>query len=226
MQKSFKKHWPDVPCFEDIHNLTRGDIDEPIDIVCGGFPCQPFSTAGLQRGDQDDRFLWPEMLRVISEFRPAWVVGENVTGIISMALDQAIFDLESICYTVRAFNIPAVALDAEHERQRIWIVAHTDSAGHEKQQLSAWSNSVGSCRIWQSMPDPERERGAREAESSLCGGTDGVPAWVDRDITGPRYKNRIKALGNSIVPQVAYQIFDAINKAEASNACREEQKEG
>lgn len=95
-----------------------------VDVVSGGFPCQPFSVAGKRRGKEDDRFLWPEMLRIIKELRPAWVVGENVAGIISMAIDQVLSDLESIGYTCQAFVIPACAVDAPHRRDRCAIVAY------------------------------------------------------------------------------------------------------
>lgn len=83
-QKVLRKHWPSVPIFEDIKELHREDISETIDIIVGGFPCQPVSVAGKRKGTEDNRWLWPEMFRVIKEFKPTWVIGENVTGIISM----------------------------------------------------------------------------------------------------------------------------------------------
>ena len=90
-QKVLKKHWPDVPICDDIFKMNGADYG-PIDLITGGFPCQPFSCAGKQRGASDDRFLWPEMLRIIREAQPTWVVGENVPGIIGMALDQVLID--------------------------------------------------------------------------------------------------------------------------------------
>ena len=132
--KVLEKHWPDVPRWRDIRTLTGGDFYErtgmrTVDVISGGFPCQPFSVAGKRRGKEDDRFLWPEMLRVIEELRPAWVVGENVAGIISMAIDQVLSDLESIGYTCQAFVVPACAVDAPHRRDRVCIVAYRDGAG-------------------------------------------------------------------------------------------------
>lgn len=122
-----EKHWPDVPRWRDIRTLTKESFHEKtglrtVDIISGGFPCQPFSVAGKRRGKEDDRYLWPEMLRVISELRPAWVVGENVAGIVNMALDTVLSDLENIGYTCQAFIIPACAVDAPHRRDRCAII--------------------------------------------------------------------------------------------------------
>lgn len=122
-----EKHWPDVPRWRDIRTLTKESFYEKtglrtVDIISGGFPCQPFSVAGKRRGKEDDRYLWPEMLRVISGLRPAWVVGENVAGIVNMALDTVLSDLENIGYTCQAFIIPACAVDAPHRRDRCAII--------------------------------------------------------------------------------------------------------
>ena len=128
--KVLEKHWPDVPRWRDIRTLTKESFYErtglrTVDIVSGGFPCQPFSVAGKRNGENDDRYLWPEMCRVIEELNPTWVIGENVLGIVSLALDKVLADLENIGYTSQPFIIPACGVDAPHRRYRIAILAHS-----------------------------------------------------------------------------------------------------
>lgn len=141
--KVLEKHWPDVPKWRDIRTLTGEDFHErtglrTVDVISGGFPCQPFSVAGKRRGADDDRYLWPEMLRVIQELRPTWVVGENVAGIVNMALDQVLSDLEAQGYATRAFVIPACGVDAPHRRDRVAIVAwHNDREPNGREPLPA-----------------------------------------------------------------------------------------
>lgn len=132
--KVLEKHWPNVSRWRDIRTLTKESFYEQtglrtVDIISGGFPCQPFSVAGKRRGSEDDRYLWPDMLRVIEELRPAWVVGENVAGLVNMALDQVLSDLESQEYETRTFIIPACGVDAPHRRDRCAIVAYSISQG-------------------------------------------------------------------------------------------------
>ena len=129
--KVLEKHWPDVPRWRDIRTLTGESFYDKtglrtVDVISGGFPCQPFSVAGKRRGKEDDRYLWPEMLRVIQELRPSWVVGENVAGIVNMALDTVLSDLENIGYACQAIVIPACAVDAPHRRDRCAIVAYAN----------------------------------------------------------------------------------------------------
>ena len=127
--KILERHWPDVPRWRDIRTLTKESFYEKtglrtVDVISGGFPCQPFSCAGKQRGKDDDRYLWPEMLRVIRELRPAWVLGENVPGIVNLALDTVLADLEAEGYETQPFIIPACGVDAPHKRNRCAILAH------------------------------------------------------------------------------------------------------
>ena len=126
-RKILAKHWPDLTIHEDIRNLDGKKYRNSIDLVAGGFPCQPFSVAGKRKGSDDDRHLWPEMRRVIQEAKPRWVIGENVFGFINMALDDVQADLEREHYEVRKFVLPAVAVDARHRRDRIILIAYSNS---------------------------------------------------------------------------------------------------
>jgi len=142
------KHWPDTPVHSDVRNLDGKDYADSIDLVAGGFPCQPFSVAGNRRGSDDDRHLWPEMLRIIQEAKPRWVIGENVFGLINMALDDVQADLEREHYEVRKFVLPAVAVDAHHRRDRIFIIAYRDptlahSHGEGQLQQEGFEREVG-----------------------------------------------------------------------------------
>lgn len=142
------KHWPDTPVHNDVRNLDGKDYADSIDLVAGGFPCQPFSVAGNRRGSDDDRHLWPEMLRIIQEAKPRWVIGENVFGLINMALDDVQADLEREHYEVRKFVLPAVAVDAHHRRDRIFIIAYRDptlahSHGEGQLQQEGFEREIG-----------------------------------------------------------------------------------
>ena len=185
--KVLEKHWPDVKRYRDIKDVDGKEI-ESVELICGGFPCQPYSNAGKRKGAQDDRNLWPEYLRIIREARPKWVIAENVPGIVKMYLDQVLSDLEGEGYTCWTFNIPAVAINAPHRRERIFIVANSDQPG-----LAEWEGK-------------QKDNGAKQqttiraswwtAEPELGRVADGIPDRVDR----------IKALGNAVVPQVVEWI--------------------
>lgn len=121
--KVLKKHWPHVVNYGDVRNIQKlGHLD----LITGGFPCQPFSQAGKRKGTQDARHLWPEFLRIIRTNHPRFVVAENVTGIVDMELDNILDDLENSGYETQSFVIPASAVQAPHRRERVWIVAHTN----------------------------------------------------------------------------------------------------
>ena len=248
------KNFPHTKRYGDIHAFDGRNYRGAIDVLSGGFPCQPFSVAGKQRGKSDDRYLWPEMLRVIHEIRPRWAVVENVTGIITLALDEVLSDLEAEGYATETFIIPACAINAPHRRDRVWIVAHDacganwrhnaeseegqvseprKSAGNRTSENSERSgnggrsngNSHESKRTLQTegpnSTSSKREKGKdtwafyepcweeawAEVATRFCRMDDGVPRRLDR-------AKKLKALGNAIVPQVAYQIFKAIEKTE------------
>ena len=126
-QRVLKKHWPEVPIYDDVRTIDTNGLGK-IDLICGGFPCQPWSVAGNQRGAEDDRDLWPAMVALVEELRPQWLIGENVRGFVneSLGLQRSLFDLESIGYQAVPFIIPACAVDAPHRRDRVWIVANAD----------------------------------------------------------------------------------------------------
>ena len=132
-QKVLKYYWPDAISYNDItqtdFTIHRGRID----ILTGGFPCQPYSMAGKRLGKEDDRHLWPEMLRAIREIQPRWVVGENVLGLVNwnggLVFDEVQADLEAEGYEVQAFVLPASAVNAPHRRDRVWFVAHASNNG-------------------------------------------------------------------------------------------------
>ena len=130
-----KYHFPNAIQYEDIRTTNFAVWRGRIDVLTGGFPCQPFSLAGKRKGTQDDRYLWPEMLRVIRTIRPRWVVGENVLGIINwskgMVFEQVCSDLETAGYEVQSYIIPACGIDAPHQRYRVWFVAHRADTRHE-----------------------------------------------------------------------------------------------
>jgi DNA (cytosine-5)-methyltransferase 1 len=197
------KHWPDTQRYEDVRDVGRHNL-APVDLVTGGFPCQPFSVAGKRAGTTDNRHLWPEMLRIVTELRPTWVLGENVAGFISMGLNDCLADLEGIGYETRAFVIPACAVGAPHRRDRVWILAH--HWGERREGIKS-QEIQGECRLQGSQD----ERGAEafllrsDLPSPLfCGSSDGVPNWVDR----------LRALGNAVVPQVVEVIGRAIMEVE------------
>ena len=100
-----------------------------IDLLTGGFPCQPFSVAGRKKGKKDDRYLWPNMFKIIQETKPTWIIGENVPGIINMGLETTVFDLEEEGYEVEVLVLPAIGVSALHKRNRVWIIANTDNSG-------------------------------------------------------------------------------------------------
>lgn len=138
------KHWPNVPIAHDVKELASDParLVPDCDILTAGYPCQPFSVAGQQRGAADHRHIWPEIFTIVQAKRPAWCVFENVSGHISLGLDQVLSDLESKGYAVQPFVVPACAVDAPHRRDRVWIIARNlGNAAHNG--CSGWGKADG-----------------------------------------------------------------------------------
>lgn len=265
-----KHHFPDAICYEDIKETTFSIHRGKIDILSGGFPCQPYSSAGKRLGKEDDRHLFPEMLRAIREIQPTYIVGENVRGLLTwndgVVLDEIYADLESEGYEVGTFVLPAIGVNAPHRRDRVWIVAsNAGSLGRRgRDQRSATDQSeepslgqnirqhgngvwgetsgcgadasnaygIGSLPKGKSnkleglrlgFNDAQNHRAAWEnfpTQPPICGRDDGLPKELD-GITFSKWRNEsIKAYGNAIVPQVALQIFKAIEQEQLNRTRR------
>ena len=249
-RKVLAKHWPAVPCYPDVRELTKEILDADgitADLICGGYPCQPFSAAGKRGGAEDDRHLWPEMYRLVKTIKPRWVLAENVAGHISMGLDDVLLDLENAGYAWWTFVIPACAKDARHRRDRVWIVGNSENRrlegrgtqpdsskarGSKKQSLGAGTGSgvvadsikpglEGQSGHGKDRNQPGRDRASEERPVSAAGVFGGgATIWPTepnfcRVAYGiPQRVDRLKALGNAVVPQVVEQIGRFIMEAE------------
>jgi DNA (cytosine-5)-methyltransferase 1 len=254
-QSVLQRHWPAIPIFNDIHDITTTLLDSAgihsVDLVTGGFPCQPFSVAGKRRGAADHRHLWPEMRRVIAELRPTWVLAENVAHFVNLGLDQCLADLEAEGYDAGALVVPACAVGARHRRERVWVVAHRNRTGRRSSSpgpLPGQTGQVSDSRPGRLRPG-ERQEGADDAPAGDTALADADlprlqghgrpeeyagewPAWpgrrpleslwqsepaVGRVAHGvPRRVDRLRSLGNAVVPQVAYRLLSAIVQMEAN----------
>ena len=183
-RKVLQKHWPGVKQYEDIKELNYEKLKTdgllPIDIITGGYPCQPFSVAGRKKGQKDPRRLWPEYFRLIKELRPTWVIGENVSGHIKLGLDTVLENLESEGYSVRTFSISAASIGANHQRERIWIVANTNSSGNKGKK----SRSIGK--------ENEKEKRDRQVNS-----TTRFPDGTDSIVTKQKSETEVEYVVNS-----------------------------
>ena len=204
-QKVLKKHWPNVPIFDDIRKLKGKDIGA-IDIITGGYPCQPFSVAGKQKAEQDPRHLWPEYFRLIQELQPTWVIGENVSGHIKLGLDSVLEDLASEGYSTRTFSISASSIGANHKRERIWTVANTNE---ERVFSSKIARDNGKDK--QKSNDEHIRRCSTAFRRKVLQGNWSVEPRVGRVAHGiPKRVDRLKTLGNAVVPHIPYYIGQAI----------------
>ena len=254
-RKVLKKHWPNVKQYKDIKELTYEQIKKdtlaPIDIITGGYPCQPFSIAGSQRGEKDTRHLWPDMFRIVKECKPTWVIGENVSGHIKLGLDTVLQDLESEGYSVRAFSISASSIGANHQRERVWIIAHSNMENtrqHGRRIESTWNTeSIGprTSEETERSSDTNKINGSSERASLVGESSDAnsqglqgrrseqqlrkdetkrPTSWdswwesepsVGRVANGiPHRVDRLKGLGNSLVPAIPFIIGQSILEEE------------
>lgn len=234
------KHWPTVPKWGDIHDLDPTDLPDA-DAVVGGFPCQPVSQAGLRQAQDDPRWLWPEFFRIVRHVRPRYVIVENVPGLASAGMGDILGDLASIGYDAEWQSIPAAAVGAPHLRWRIFIVAYPDGGRleivgfpqHGEQQSTRRDLTDGRSarRRWDrpdvADPDGTVERPAGSASetlhrpetivrprrrSSSSGDHWAVEPDVGRVAHGvPRRVDRLRGLGNAVVPQVAEWVGRRIN---------------
>ena len=190
-QRVLSKHWPNVTRYSDVHDVGEHNL-EAVDLICGGFPCQPVSLAGKRQGQADPRWLWPEFARIIAELRPRYVLVENVPGLYSQGFGDILVDLAKSGYDAEWDCIPAAAFGAPHLRYRVFVVAHSQCKRfnqknkHQKgpfarcHWLSRW-------KTWSSEPDVGR-----------------VAYGISDRVA------KLRALGNAIVPQVAEWIGSRI----------------
>lgn len=201
-----EKHWPNVSRWLDIKKESDYAEYPAVDLVCGGYPCQPFSYAGKRKGTEDDRHLWPYVFKVVQTLRPAWCLFENVAGHVSLGLDQVLSDLESEAYTCQPLVIPACAVDASHRRDRVWIIANSHSTGRSQCNVASVATQSGyNTRVLN--PDTTSGRKRWSIESGVGRVVNGIPKGLDR----------LRSLGNAVVPQVVYEIGRAIIIAERVN---------
>ena len=242
------KHWPDVPIAEDVKELANDPtriihaIGDRPSILTAGYPCQPFSQAGQRRGSEDDRHIWPEIFSIVQQVRPDWIVCENVSGHITMGLDEALSDLaDKANYAVQTFHLGAVSVDARHRRMRIWIVARNVADADIINRRAVKKSKQSKGRTWRQSPSNSsadvadaqskrlegygrrgelgRERDRRRVPTQ-SGGEKRSNTWkpeppVGRVANGiPRRVDRLKGLGNAIVPQIAMRIGQTIKAVE------------
>ncbi len=179
-----------------------------INLITAGWPCQPFSVAGKQRGKEDDRHLWSEVIRIIRECRPRWFIGENVVGIVNMELDNCLSDLADAKYTTETFVIPACAVDAPHRRDRVWVVAYSSGT---RRTRGKGCGEINRCdRRKEIFPQWKSKKSQWLPEPQLGRVANGIPSRVDR----------LKSLGNAIVPQCVQPIMEAIKEIEAEHIAK------
>lgn len=263
-QKVLNYYWPNAECFGDITKTDFTKYNGTIDIISGGFPCQPYSQAGKRKGKEDERHLWPSMLRAVREVQPSFVVGENVLGLLNwnggLVFHEVQTDLEAAGFVIFPFVLPACSVNAPHRRDRVWFVAYSDSNGNrnirkqnrEKDSIQRIGRQALHSREFARTTTRDDTYGCSQGlqrweinGNSYCIGEDTKeqpdrflpPTWerfptqpaiycgddgLSNELAGITFsKHRtesIKAYGNAIVPQIAFQIFKAIEQYEQQTA--------
>jgi len=208
-----KDRWPGVPIYNDVRKLNaerlQSDGIGKIDVVAGGFPCQPYSCAGRKKGTHDYRDLWPEMCRIIEETKPAWVIGENVADFTDMAFTRTKIDLESRGYEVQPFIIPACGVGAAHLRYRIWIIAH---ANRERLQAPRKKQRPARVKQFGFLDRRAIELHRKEISDRWLG----IEPGIRGGIHGASRRSRIMAAGNGVYPLIPEIIGRGIVSIERS----------
>lgn len=206
-RRVLERHWPDVKRYEDVRDVGAHNL-EPVSLICGGFPCQPVSLAGRQLAQRDERWLWPEFARVVRELRPRFVLVENVPGLLVRGMGDVLGDLAACGYDAEWQVLPAAAFGAPHRRERVFIVAYANGTGrvgleepngtapsHPSVWPASWNYADGLALA---------EYRAQEATSRVRRVDDGLPYRVER----------LRALGNAVVPAVAQWLGERILDAD------------
>ena len=211
-RKVLAKHWPEVPCYEDVRSLTADTLARdgigPVDVICGGFPCQDISVAGARAGLDGERSgLWREYARLIRELRPKFAIVENTSALLIGGLGGVLADLAAIGFAAEWHAVSAAHVGAPHERDRVWLVAYPDEVDGEA-RLGVLANHQATLRA-------EKNRNGASLwlapPSVPVGVGDGSAHWVHR-------RERTEAIGNAVVPQIPEIIGRAILQAEAPHA--------
>lgn len=227
--------FPDTKRYNDVTQFYTTEYDGAIDVISAGFPCQPFSVAGKRKGSQDDRYLWPHLLRIINQLRPTWVVAENVAGITSMVheenfigmaaqralwleneihytrqqyiIDTICKDFEYVGYSVIPIIIPACAVGAWHRRDRVWFLAYANGGRCSRNKYPMGDQETDiltQLHPWFPIGNLSEVEELLLSKSGLIRLFNGIPI--------PLVRQQVKAYGNAIVPQVAYEIFKCITQ--------------
>ena len=219
--KVLEKHWPHVRRYTDIKTVDWSTI-EPVDLVCGGFPCQPVSVAGKRKGTADERWLWPEFVRCLGILRPRYILIENVPGLLTandgLAFAEVLRDVAACRYDAEWSSACAGAFGLPHVRERVWIFAYSASKRWDIFTSQSRSSSFDQSKLLQAHKSSgyrwQRKNGGHSVESvgwsiepAIRGSHDGIPDELD--------KARVHAIGNSIVPQIVTWIGRQIIHADA-----------